>query len=58
MKTDRQLAQLFKRAGLDERDKQIENMPDEFKNGFYKGFVEGREAQRISDIQVAKSKLL
>ncbi len=51
-KTDKQLAQLFKRAVVD--NKAIQNMPEEYIRGWYAGAVVGREAQRKTDIVVAK----
>lgn len=51
-KTDRQLAQLFKRARAE--DKGLENMPQEYRDGWYDGAVAGREAQRNADVEVAK----
>jgi len=55
MKADKRLEQLFKRVGSGNAGEQIENMPDDYKRGFYDGFVQGRDTQRKSDIQVAKS---
>lgn len=50
--TDKQLAQYFRRATCD--DSGIENMPDDYKEGWYAGFVKGRDTQRESDIKVGK----
>jgi hypothetical protein len=55
MKLNRRLAQLFKRAGSEiEIGKRIENTPEDYKQGFYDGFVQGRDAQRKADIEVGK----
>lgn len=54
MKTNKQLEQLFRRIGSGDIDKQIEHMSDTYKDGFYNGFVKGRNTQRSEDIRVAK----
>ncbi len=55
VKTDRQLAQLFGRisiyaCGIDN----AQNMPEDYQRGFRAGVMQGIEAQRKSDIEVAK----
>ncbi len=51
-KLDRQLAQIFKRCGGNSDG--IENMPEDYKDGWYVGDVAGREAQRTADIALVK----
>ncbi len=51
-KFDRQLAQLFKRVPVDDKD--IQNMPEEYMRGWYSGAIAGREVQRNADIEVSK----
>jgi hypothetical protein len=53
MNINRRFAQLFKRAPDSDIDKRIGHMPEEYQNGYYNGFVRGRDLQREADITVA-----
>ena len=53
MRMNKRIAQLIKRAGIsDAEDKRVGNMPDDYKTGYFAGWVAGREAQRNADIKV------
>ena len=49
---NKKLVMLFKRVSGD--DNSISNMPEEFKRGWYDGFVVGRETQRNADIEAGE----
>lgn len=55
-KLDRQLAQIVKRQGAD--DSGIQNMPQEYIDGWYAGHLAAREAQRSADIALMKKLLV
>ena len=43
---------LLKRVKADTN--QIENMPDDYKKGWFDGFVKGRDGQRKADIEAVQ----